>query len=208
MLWTSHKTKIQVRFLLQWKVDVNLWKCLSTRVTDRSRNGSVNHSTWQHSERCRREYPAKQPNTSMSQQPRRRQDNFWRLLDGTLGHTWEDVYLEINENAKPTVMPPRRVPKSIKPKVKQELERLRVKEAVTPVQELTDWVSNMITTIKPDGSFRLCIDPHYIYQELKRNHNPLPLISMTFFQIWGKQSVFESRRTRRVFASKHRWGIQ
>ena len=101
---------------------------------------------------------------------------FGDIFDGTLGHMRGDVHLEIDENAKPTVMPPRRVPIAIKPKVKQELERLTAREAITPVQEPTDWVSNMITTIKPDGSIRLCIDPHYLNQELKRSHYPLPVI--------------------------------
>ena len=95
---------------------------------------------------------------------------FGDIFDGTLVHMRGDVHLEIDENAKPTVMPPRRVPIAIKPKVKQELERLTAREAITPVQEPTDWMSDMITTIKPDGSIRLCIDPHYLNQELKRSH--------------------------------------
>ena len=57
---------------------------------------------------------------------------FGDIFDGTLGHMQGDVYLEIDENAKPTVMPPR-VPIAIKPKVKQELERLTAREVITPV---------------------------------------------------------------------------
>jgi hypothetical protein len=34
----------------------------------------------------------------------------------------------------------------------------------------------MITTIKQNGSLRLCIDPHHLNQELKRSHYPLPVI--------------------------------
>ena len=34
----------------------------------------------------------------------------------------------------------------------------------------------MITTVKPDGSLRLCIDPYHLNQELKRSHYPLPVI--------------------------------
>ena len=101
---------------------------------------------------------------------------FGNIFDGKLGHMQGDVHLVIDENAKPTIMPPRRVPIAIKPKVKQELDRLMARGAITPVQEPTEWVSNMITTIKPDGSIRLCIDPHYLNQELKRSHYPLPVI--------------------------------
>ena len=96
---------------------------------------------------------------------------FGDIFDGT-----GDVHLEINENAKPTVMPPRRVPVAIKPRLKQELERLTARGAITTVQEPTDWVSNMITIIKPDGSIRLCIYPYHVNQELKRSHYPLPVI--------------------------------
>ena len=89
---------------------------------------------------------------------------FGDIFDGTLGHMRGDVHLEINENAKPTVMPPRRVPLAIKPRLKQELERLTARGAITTVQEPTDWVSNMITIIKPDGSIRLCIYPYHVNQ--------------------------------------------
>ena len=43
---------------------------------------------------------------------------FGDIFDGKLGHMRGDVHLVIVENDKPTVMPPRRVPIAIKPKVK------------------------------------------------------------------------------------------
>ncbi len=81
---------------------------------------------------------------------------FGDIFDDTLGHMRGDVHLGINKNAKPTV----------------ELERLTVKGAITTVQEPTDWISNMITTIKPDRSIRLCIDP-YIPSQSRAEAKPL-----------------------------------
>ena len=34
---------------------------------------------------------------------------------------------------------------------------------------------NTIATQKPDGSIRLCIDPHFLNSALKRSHYPLPV---------------------------------
>ena len=62
------------------------------------------------------------------------------IFDGILLHMRGDLQLEIDENAKQTVMPQRRAQKAIKPKVKQELEQLSARKAMTPVQELIDWV--------------------------------------------------------------------
>ena len=86
------------------------------------------------------------------------------------------VHLETDPNVAPTVMPPRRVPIALKEKLKAELERLTQRQAISRVEDPTDWVSSMIATLKPNGSIRLCIDPHYLNQALKRSHYPLPVI--------------------------------
>ena len=76
-----------------------------------------------------------------------------------LGRMEGKVYLETDPNVTPTVSPPRRVPLSIKGKLKREIYRLTERQVISPVEEPTDWVSSMITVLKPNGTVRLCIDP-------------------------------------------------
>ena len=98
------------------------------------------------------------------------------VFDESLGSMEGKVHLEISPNARQVIMPPRRVPVAIKDKLGKELERLTERGGSAPVQEPTERVSSMITTTKPDGNIRLCIDPHHLNRELTRSHYPLPII--------------------------------
>jgi hypothetical protein len=93
-----------------------------------------------------------------------------------LGRMEGKVHLETDPNVTPTVCPPQRVPLAMKGKLKAEIERLTERQVISPVEEPTDWVSNMITVLKPNGTVRLCIDPQRLNQALKRSHYPLPTI--------------------------------
>ena len=44
---------------------------------------------------------------------------------------------------------------------------------LTPVNEPTDWVSSMVTVVKPNKS-RICIDPKDLNRAIKRSHYPIP----------------------------------
>lgn len=67
-------------------------------------------------------------------------------------------HLEVDRDIQPTVSPFRRIPFAMKPKLKRELERLTSLDALTPVDEPTDWVSNVVAATKPSGYLRICID--------------------------------------------------
>ncbi len=93
-----------------------------------------------------------------------------------LGHMPGKVHLEIKEDAKPVIMPPRHVPMAIKPKLKDELTRLEKLGVIKKVNNPTDWVSSMVTVVKPNGKLRVCIDPLHLNKALKHSHYPLPVI--------------------------------
>ena len=125
-------------------------------------------------------------------------ESYADVFDETLGNMEEEIHLEIRPNAKPVSMPPRRVPVAIKDKLRKELERLTERGAIAPVQEPTEWVSSMITTMKPDGNIRLCIDPHHLNRELKRSHYPLPIIEEILPEL-TKAKVFTKADLREGF---------
>ena len=45
---------------------------------------------------------------------------------------------------------------------------------LAPVEEPTEWVSQMAVVKKPDGSLRICIDPQPLNEALQRVHYRLP----------------------------------
>lgn len=98
------------------------------------------------------------------------------VFDG-LGHMEGKLHLEVNKAAKPTVMPPRRVPLAIKKLLKEELDRLEKLNVILKVEEPTHLVSSLVPVKKPNGNIRACIDPQHLNQALKRSHYVLPVIN-------------------------------
>ena len=46
---------------------------------------------------------------------------------------------------------------------------------LTPVNEPTDWVSSIVTVVKPN-KLRICIDPKDHHRAIKRSYYPMPTI--------------------------------
>ena len=111
------------------------------------------------------------------------------VFSAGLGRMEGTVHLTVDEKATPVVMQPRRVPVAVKDKLKEELDRLTKAGAITPIEEPTDWVSNIITVQKPDGRIRVCIDPLHLNKGLKRSHYPLPVIEEILPEL-SKAKVF------------------
>ena len=74
------------------------------------------------------------------------------------------------------VLPARKVPVSVKEKFEEELQRLENLNVITPVDEPTEWVSQMVVALKKSGGLRICIDPKPLNAALKREHYQIPVI--------------------------------
>ena len=114
-------------------------------------------------------------------------DNYQGLTMENITETYRDVFkglgcmegklhLEVDETIPPTVMPPRRVPLTVKDRLKEELARLENANVIKRVEEPTDWVSSLVVTEKSNGKLRVCIDPQQLNKALRRSHYPLPII--------------------------------
>ena len=90
-------------------------------------------------------------------------------MEGTL-------HLEVDKSVQPSIMPPRRVPLTLKERLKEELTHLERLNVIKREEEPTDWVSSLVVTEKPNGKLRVCIDPQHLNTALKRSHYPLPVI--------------------------------
>ena len=74
-------------------------------------------------------------------------------------------------------MPPRRLPHAIRPKVKEELDKLVQTGVIIPVTKPTSWVSQLcVAEKKKSGALRICIDPKPLNKALKRPLYQLPVI--------------------------------
>lgn len=73
-------------------------------------------------------------------------------------------------------MADRRVPLAIRPKLKKELDRLSMMGVITPVEEPTPWVSQIVIAHKKSGDIRVCLDPHELNKSLMREHYTLPIL--------------------------------
>ena len=95
------------------------------------------------------------------------------VFEGDLGTLPGTQRLELDPSVTPTISPSRRVPLALKPRLKQELERLTSLRVIAPP---TDWVSNVVVATKPSGDLRICIDPKGLNKALKRERYPIPVI--------------------------------
>lgn len=76
-----------------------------------------------------------------------------------IGKFLKKLHLELKDCAKPVVNSVRRIPKPVKPKLKEALDRLTEYNVIGPVDYPTDWVNNIVIVEKPDKSLRICLDP-------------------------------------------------
>ena len=117
------------------------------------------------------------------------EDKYKDVMDGKLGRLEGEHHLKVNVETKPVVMPTRRVPISVRPKLKDELDLMEKQGVLAKVEEPTPWVSQMAVTHKKDGSLRVCIDPQELNKALQREHTTLPILDDTLHEL-GQSRVF------------------
>ena len=75
---------------------------------------------------------------------------------GCLGHTY---HIESKPGDMPVVTPPRKIPHSLKPKLKKELDRMEKMDIIEPVETPTDWANAMVIVEKPNGRYVFVLIP-------------------------------------------------
>ena len=103
-------------------------------------------------------------------------DDYADVFDNKLGKLPGKAHFQVNPDICPVVSPVRRIPISLKAKVKAELDNLTDQNVITPIQDPTDWVSNLVVTMKKNGDLRVCLDPQCLNKALKREHFRLPVL--------------------------------
>ena len=84
------------------------------------------------------------------------------------------VHLHVEEGAKPVQCPARRVPVTLKPKLKAELDRIVERGVICPIENPTEWCNQISIQTKKDASLRVYIDPRPLNKVLQRELYPSP----------------------------------
>ena len=104
-----------------------------------------------------------------------------------LGLVEGEYHIDSEENAKPTIQPPRKVPLSLLPKLKETLDNLTKSGVVSKLDRPTDWVNSLVIVEKKDGSLRLCLDPKDLNNAIKRGHYKAPSAETISNHLSGKK---------------------
>ena len=87
--------------------------------------------------------------------------------------------IQLHHDAHPVIHAPRKCPITLRPKVKEHLNKMEHLGVITRVDEPTDWVSSITYVQKANGELRLCLDPHDLNEAICCNHH-------TRCQLWKK----------------------
>ena len=101
-------------------------------------------------------------------------DEYQDVFDGGLGTLPGKVHLHVEPGAVAVQCPARRVPITLKTRLKTELDRLVRTGVICPVTEPTEWCNQISVQTKKDMSLRICIDPRPLNKVLHRELYPLP----------------------------------
>ncbi|XP_064647478.1 uncharacterized protein K02A2.6-like [Lineus longissimus] len=103
-------------------------------------------------------------------------DRYSDVFDGSLGKLPGKASLKVDENITPVMSASRRIPVSLQPRLETEIYRLADINVLTPAEEPTPWVNQMVVTEKKSGDLRICLDPRELNRALQREHFPMPVL--------------------------------
>uniref|UniRef100_A0A1A8L2U7 Gypsy retrotransposon integrase-like protein 1 n=1 Tax=Nothobranchius pienaari TaxID=704102 RepID=A0A1A8L2U7_9TELE len=95
--------------------------------------------------------------------------------------------LHIDPDATPVVCPPRRIPFTLRERLKQELDDMEKNGIIIKVKEPTEWVNGLVVAEKRNGNLRVCLDPRELNKAIKRPHYPLPTLDDITPKLAGAQ---------------------
>ncbi|UYV63627.1 hypothetical protein LAZ67_2005063, partial [Cordylochernes scorpioides] len=102
--------------------------------------------------------------------------------------------IRLNENTTPVIASSRKIPFSIREKVKAELERMEKLDIIEKVEEPSEWTHPIVVVQKPSGDVRICMDPRELNKYIQRERYILPTAETIFSELKGATvfSVFNA----------------
>jgi hypothetical protein len=98
------------------------------------------------------------------------------VFNEDLGLLPGETNFQLDEDVKPVISPRHQTPIALRPKLKECLDKMVADNVLSPVEEPTDWLSNIVVAKKKNGDLRICLDPKNLNLALKREHYQLPVL--------------------------------
>lgn len=95
-------------------------------------------------------------------------------------------HISLKDNTVPRVQPVRRVPHSLRDRLKTKLEYLEGQGIVRKVEGPTEWLHPLVIVEKKNGDLRLCLDPKHLNDAIKREHFLIPTVEEISSKLAGK----------------------
>ena len=86
----------------------------------------------------------------------------------------EDWSHHITCNSTPVIHTTRKIPLSLRSKLKKKLDGMEASWVNEKEEEPTELVNLLVVIENPDGSLKLCLDPRDLNKVIKREHFQLP----------------------------------
>ena len=92
----------------------------------------------------------------------------------SIGCIAEPYHIKIDPGAVPVVHPPRKIPVTLRERVKEELENMEQQGIIKKVTETTSWVNSMAVNERKSGKLRICVGPKDLNKYVKREYYQVP----------------------------------
>ena len=94
------------------------------------------------------------------------------------------LIIKLRDNASPyAIYAPRNVPIPLRPKVQEELNRMKKIGVIRKVSQPTPWCAGMVVVPKKSGSIRICVDLKPLNECVLREVHPIPKVDDTLAQL-------------------------
>ncbi|KAL7889063.1 hypothetical protein AOLI_G00040370 [Acnodon oligacanthus] len=84
--------------------------------------------------------------------------------------------IHIDKSVTPKVHPPRKIPVTLRERLKTELNRMEKMKVIAKIEEPTQWVNPIVIVEKSNGELKICLDPCDLNLAVMREHYQLPTV--------------------------------
>ena len=107
-----------------------------------------------------------------------------KLFTGNIGKLKDTkIKLHINKEVPPVAQAERRIPFSLRAKVKVEIEKMEQQDIIEDLtSEATPWLSQLVIVPKNNGDVRLCVDMLNANTAIERTRFPTPTVDDLIFK--------------------------
>lgn len=96
-------------------------------------------------------------------------------------------YINLKETVISVIFAARKIPISIKTKLKDEIDSMIKKTISEPVSVSTDWINTIAVVVKLHGELRVCMDRRQLNKYIERKHYSLPTVETALSELYGTQ---------------------